>query len=89
MNQNSITDEDTLRPEYDFTKMRLRKKGVGTREVKPLGAQVDPDLTKEFNGIVVAIEPDVAEVFPNSKAIHDALRGLIQSQAKATQRVSP
>jgi hypothetical protein len=37
---------------------------------------------------VVVLDPDVAEAFPNSQAVNDTLRRLVEI-AKATVRVTP
>lgn len=64
-------DEDTMRPEYDFSK--------GVRGVT---AQ---RYAKGSN--VVVISPEVLEIFPDSAAVNEALRALIpilrRSQAAA------
>jgi hypothetical protein len=54
--------EDDLRPEYDFSTLRVRKLGPGR---------------KRF-GDVVKLEPDVAGAFPNAEAVNEALRFLIR-----------
>ncbi len=55
--------EDDLRTEYDLKSLRVRK--LGSRR-------------KSFAGITVRLEPDVAEMFPNSDAVNEALRFLIR-----------
>jgi hypothetical protein len=55
--------EDELRPEYDLKSLRVRRVG--------------PERTG-FGGQVVQLAPDVAEVFPNSEAVNEALRFLIR-----------
>ena len=55
--------DDDLRQEYDLQSLRVRK----------LGPQ-----RKSFGQLAVQIEPDVAEVFPNSKSVNEALRFLIR-----------
>lgn len=51
-------DEDTMRAEYDFPK--------GTRGVT---------ATRYAEGTnVVALDPDVSEIFPNARAVNEALR---------------
>ena len=54
--------EDELRPEYDLRSLRVRKVG--------------PER-KSFGGPTVRLEPDVAEVFPDSDSVNEALRFLI------------
>lgn len=56
---------DELRPEYDLKSLRIRKVGPGR---------------KTFAGEpVVRLEPDVAEMFPNSESVNEALRFLIRA----------
>ena len=55
--------EDDLRPEYDLRSLRVRKLGPGR---------------KGFRGLSVFLEPDVAEVFPDSELVNEALRFLIR-----------
>jgi hypothetical protein len=52
-----------LRPEYDLKSMRIRKVGPGR-----VG----------FGGQLVQLEPDVAELFPDSRSVNEALRFLIR-----------
>jgi len=60
-----VKDEmkDELRPEYDLKKLRVRKMG---------------DKRTGFSGQIVQLAPDVAEVFPDSEAVNEALRFLIR-----------
>lgn len=53
---------DELRSEYDLKSLRVRKVG--------------PE--RESFGELVRLAPDVAEVFPNSEAVNEALRFLIR-----------
>jgi hypothetical protein len=55
--------EDELRPEYDLRSLQVRKVGPGR---------------KSLGGLTVRLEPDVAEVFPDSEAVNEALRFLIR-----------
>jgi hypothetical protein len=55
--------EDELRPEYDLRSLRARKIGAGR---------------KSFGVAMIRLEPDVAEVFPDSEAVNEALRFLIR-----------
>lgn len=57
--------EDELRPEYDFAQM-----ASGVR-----GKYVERYRTKTN---LVLLAPDVAQAFPNDKAVNEALRLLIQ-----------
>ncbi len=54
---------DDLRDEYDLTQLRVRKPGTGR---------------KSFNGIDVHLDPDVAELFPDSQSANEASRFLIR-----------
>lgn len=55
--------DDELSPEYDLKSLRVRRLGPGR---------------KNFAGSIVRLEPDVAEVFPNSDSVNEALRFLIR-----------
>ncbi len=55
--------EDDLRPEYDLRTLRVRKVGPAR---------------KSFGGQLVQLAPDVAEVFPDSESVNEALRFLIR-----------
>lgn len=57
--------EDELRSEYDFSQM---KGGVRGKYVERYRAGTN----------VVLLDPDVAQAFPNDKAVNEALRLLIQ-----------
>jgi hypothetical protein len=51
-------DEDTMRPEYDFSK--AVRGGTATRYAQGTN--------------VVLLDPDVAELFPDTRAVNEALR---------------
>lgn len=55
--------EDELRSEYDLRSLRVRKVGSGR---------------KSFGGTMIRLDPDVAEVFPDSESVNEALRFLIR-----------
>lgn len=55
--------DDDLRPEYDLHSLRVRKLGPGR---------------KSFGRLTVSLEPDVAEMFPDSESVNEALRFLIR-----------
>ena len=55
--------EDELRPEYDFRALRVVARGPGRTAPQE---------------ITVRLEPDVAESFPDSDAVNEALRVLIR-----------
>ena len=58
-------DEDNLRPEYDFSKM---KGGVRGKYV---------ERYREGSNLVL-LDPDIAAAFPDAKAVNAALRSLIE-----------
>ncbi|MCL4265371.1 MAG: hypothetical protein KJ069_19310 [Anaerolineae bacterium] len=66
--------EDELRPEYDLKSLRVRK--VGPRRAG-------------FGGHFIQLAPDVAEVFPDSESVNEALRFLIRvtRENKPSERV--
>lgn len=55
--------EDELRPEYNLRSLSVRRVGSGR---------------KSEGGLTVRLEPDVAEVFPDSESVNEALRFLIR-----------
>jgi hypothetical protein len=63
MENNELEDE--IRPEYDFSKM---KGGVRGKYVKRYQSGTN----------LVLLEPDVAQAFPTSEAVNEALRLLMQ-----------
>ena len=54
---------EDMREEYDFSKLKVVARGAGR---VPGG------------GVAVQLEADVAKRFPNSKAVNDALRMIIE-----------
>lgn len=68
--------DDTLRPEYDLSKLRGGVRGKYHREA-----------TAGTN--LVLIEPELADVFPDSESVNRALRLLVEAAAavvRAPQR---
>jgi len=63
--ENNHELEDELRPEYDFGKM---KGGVRGKYVERYQAGTN----------LVLLDPDVAQAFPTSDSVNDALRLLMQ-----------
>ena len=59
-----IEEEDDIRREYDFSKLKLVARGTGRRH--------------RSNATVILAE-DVAEVFPTSESVNEALRFLIRA----------
>ena len=65
------SDEDTMRPEYDFSKA-----------VRGVTAARYAEGTN-----VVLLDPDVAEIFPNARAVNEALRTISRlTGSKASRR---
>ena len=58
--RNQNSNRDTMRPEYDFT-----------RAVRGLTAARYAEGTN-----IVVIDPDVLDVFPDGRAVNEALRAL-------------
>ena len=73
MNKVELETEDDLRPEYDLSSLRVRKVG--------------PER-KDFGGSIVCLEPDVAEIFPDSRSVNEALRFLIKITKKDRSDIS-
>ncbi len=63
--------EDDLRAEYDFHSLRVVARGPGRRKPEEL---------------TVSLAPDVAQVFPNSEAVNEALRFLMRITEKEMSR---
>jgi hypothetical protein len=63
MKKDSLDLDDDLQPEYDLTQLRIRRLGPGR---------------KSFAGIIVRLDPDVAEMFPSAEAVNEALRFLLR-----------
>ncbi len=63
MNKAETEMDDDLRSEYDLKGLRVRK--VGPKR-------------ENFRGRSVHLEPDVAEIFPDSGSVNEALRFLIR-----------
>ncbi|HEX6900560.1 MAG TPA: hypothetical protein VF789_12625 [Thermoanaerobaculia bacterium] len=59
--------EDDLRPEYDFHSLRVVARGPGRRKPEE---------------VTVSLAPDVAQVFPDSQAVNEALRFLMRITEK-------
>ena len=63
MKKDNSELEDELRSEYDLKNLRVRRLGSGR---------------KSFGGVIVRLEPDVAEMFPSANAVNEALRFLVR-----------
>ena len=64
------SDEDTMRPEYDFSKA-----------VRGVTAARYAEGTN-----VVLLDPDVAAIFPNARAVNEALRTISRLTGKASRQ---
>jgi len=66
------TEEDELRPEYDFSQLKGRVRGKYAERYR-----AGTNLIK--------LEPDVAAAFPDARSVNEALRLLIKvSQTRAS-----
>ena len=70
--QPHSSDEDTMRPEYDFS-----------RAVRGVTAARYAEGTN-----LVLLDPDVAEIFPNARAVNEALRTIARLSRVALRRRS-
>lgn len=66
-------EDDDLRPEYDFSRM---KGGVRGKYV---------ERYREGTNLVL-LDPDVAAAFPDAKAVNDALRLLLEEKPSLRAR---
>jgi hypothetical protein len=66
-------DTDTMRPEYDFS-----------NAVRGVTAARYAEGTN-----VVLLDPDVAEIFPNSRAVNEALRTIARLTRTAPRKRGP
>ena len=73
MKKNLDEMEDDLRPEYDFSKLKVVARGPARTSI---------------GGLTVMLEPEVAKKFPNSKSVNRALK-LIIDVAEQTAKVEP
>ena len=64
------SDEDAMRPEYDFSKAAR-----GTTAAR---------YAEGTN--VVLLDPDVAEIFPNTRAVNEALRTIARLPRTASRQ---
>ncbi len=60
---NTKNSNDELEPEYDFSKLKVRRVGAGRK------------LLQENQ---ITLDVDVAKVFPDSESVNQALRFLIR-----------
>lgn len=71
MKKSNTELEDDLRPEYDFHSLRVVARGPGRRKPEE---------------VTVSLAPDVAQVFPDSNAVNEALRFLMRITEKEVSR---
>ena len=64
------SEEDTMRPEYDFSKA-----------VRGVTAKRYAEGTN-----IVLLDPDVAEIFPNARAVNEALRTIARLTRTTTRK---
>jgi hypothetical protein len=78
-------EENDLRPEYDFSQMKGGVRGKYVLE----GRFCEPSQTTRVESRreryregtnLVLLDPDVAAAFPDAKAVHDALRQLLDEK---------
>jgi hypothetical protein len=65
--------EDEMRPEYDFSKMKIVGRGIYAKRYRS-GTNL------------VLLEPDVRKAFPDDESVNEALRVIAKA---AKRRVSP
>ena len=66
--------DDDLRPEYDFSTMRIVARGPKRKVPKPK---------------IIHLQPDVAKTFPDDESVNEALRLLIRLAKDQTQQRQP
>ena len=74
MKTQSHSIDDDVRPEYEFD----YSKAIRGKHFKRLLAE---------GANVIVLEPDIAKSFPNSAAVNDALRSLLEL-TRSTQRLT-
>ena len=68
----SNSTKDDLRPEYNLNELKGGMRGKYRKGY-------------EESSNIVVIEPDLAEAFPNTKAVNDALRELLKLRKAKTR----
>jgi hypothetical protein len=66
--------EDDLRPEYDFSKMRIVGRGIYSKRYRS-GTNL------------VLLEPDIRKAFPDDESVNEALRVLAKAAKHLVPRV--
>jgi uncharacterized protein (DUF4415 family) len=67
MKKSRTNNDEEMRPEYDFAKMRGGVRGKHARD----GARV----------VLVQLDADVAAAFPTADAVNEALRGAMKTRS--------
>lgn len=82
IDNNKLSPESEILPEYDFSKgvrgkyAKAYRQGHTVRIRKPDNTTIVQHFTMPEGSIV--LEPDVQSYFPDSKAVNEALRALIK-----------
>jgi hypothetical protein len=69
MKKASLSSPDDLRPEYDLASLGPGVRGKYAQRLK--------------GTTLVALQPEVAEAFPTSEAVHEALRAVLKATTLA------
>src|SRR5258708_7228589 len=67
--------EDELRPQYDFSKMKLVGRGIYAERYRS-GTNL------------VLLEPDVRKAFPDDESVNEALRAIANRQGSSTESLT-
>jgi hypothetical protein len=66
-------EQDELRPEYDFFQIKGRVRGKYVERYR------------EGTNLVL-LDPDIADAFPDAKAVNDALRSVLEQKERSSAR---
>lgn len=77
MKKKKVETADDLLPHYDFAKMPIIKRGPGYSA-----------KSKMVRIHTVALDPDIAKVFPDDASVNQALRLLIQARESGVKKSS-
>src|SRR5919108_1051175 len=83
-------EQDTMRPEYDFTGGVRGKHAAAMRQGYTCTVH-HPDGTREITHVrplagSIVLDPDVQAYFPDAEAVNTALRGLIALRPRRRRR---
>ena len=73
MKKIDLDEDDDLLPEYDFSQMKGAVRGKYAERFR--------DGTN-----LVLLDPDVAEAFPDAKAVNDALRRVLEEKLRVQRQ---